>query len=272
MADALPPVPTPTGLGASASAGISDPIAARNRYSAADWRLLWADEFDVPGRPDPARWGYESGLVRNKEAQFYTVDRAENSCVRDGSLVITAIREPWEGAAYTSASLTSRDRFAFTYGKVEIRARLPDGRGLWPALWTLGQRQEGVRWPAIGEIDLMEYVGMHPDQVHFTVHTAAFNHVIGTQRGTRITVPRPWEAFHTYGLVWTPQALEWFFDGQPVFSFANDGAGSEHWPFDRPQYLIMNLAVGGAWGGQQGIDDSVFPAEFRVDYVRVWQK
>jgi Beta-glucanase/Beta-glucan synthetase len=178
----------------------------------------------------------------------------------------------WEGAHYTSASLTTRDRFAFVYGKIEIRARVPGGRGTWPALWMLGAGYPRVPWPLCGEIDLMEHVGFDPNRLHFTVHTAAYNHNQRTHRGTSIVVPDATAQFHRYGLIWTPERLEWFFNGEKVFEFANEGTGPEVWPFDAPHFLLINLAIGGAWGGQQGIDETVFPARFRVDYVRVWQR
>ncbi len=258
-------------LGGAATATVPDVPAAIAAYDDPEWVLRWGDEFTEAGRPDPSRWTYEKGLVRNGEAQFYT-DRPENIRVLEGSLIITARREPWEGAPCTSASLTSQGRFSFTGGKAEIRAKVPPGRGTWPALWTLGDNITTAGWPACGEIDLMEYVGMHPELVHFTVHTMAFNHTKQTQRGTRITEPRVWADYHRYGLVWTQSALTWYFDGRPVFAFANDGQGRDHWPFDQPHYLLMNLAIGGVWGGQKGIDEALFPAELRVDYVRVWQK
>lgn len=259
----------PASLGGS-SASALDPVAARARYEDAHWTLAWSDEFSAPGRPDPTKWTYEHGRVRNGEAQFYT-DRPDNVRVADGRLIITARKESWQGATCTSASVTSQGRFSFTYGKVEISAKVPAGRGTWPALWTLGDAITTVNWPACGEIDLMEYVGMNPERLYFTVHTKTFNHTKGTQRGHNVAQTRPWEDFHRYGLVWTPERLEWFFDGTPVFAFANDGQGPDHWPFTAPQYLLMNLAIGGAWGGQKGVDDALFPAEFRVDYVRVWR-
>ena len=269
------PAPPPPGFGATAVPSTAEAqglAAASLRYTSPDWVPTWSDDFETPGRPDPAKWTYEHGLVRNGEAQFYTRDRAENARVADGHLIITARKDPWEKSSYTSASLTTLDRFSFTCGKLEIRARVPKGRGTWPALWTLGANQNGPGWPACGEIDLMEYVGMIPDRLHFTVHTRAFNHTKGTQKGSNFTLAEPWKEFHRYGLIWTPERLEWFFDGQLVFSFANTGKGPDEWPFDSPQYLLMNLAIGGGWGGQKGIDDALFPAEFRIDYVRVWQR
>jgi len=250
----------------------ADDPEATARYGASSWRLLWNEEFDQAGALDPAKWDYERGLVRNKEAQFYTADRRENARVEDGQLVITARREPWQGSAYTSASVITRGKFSFCYGKLEIRAKIPTGRGTWPALWLLGDAKPKVGWPRCGEIDLMENVGFDPAKVHFTVHTGAFNHVKKTAKGRAIDVPRVQEDFHVYGLVWTKERLEFFFDGRKVHEFANDGQGPDHWPFDAPCYLLMNLAIGGAWGGQKGIDDAIFPVEFRIDYVRVWQQ
>lgn len=267
----------PPGFGGTAGPGGLDAAAARQRYVATDWHLAWSDDFTMPGRPNPAKWTYEEGLVRNGEAQFYTRDRAENARVEDGHLIITARKEPWQGAGYTSASLTTQGRFALTGGKIEIRAQLPRGRGTWPALWTLGDYDatkgwpEG-HWPRCGEIDLVEYVGMEPERFFFTVHTERYNHTKGTQRGHNVHVAEPWKDFHRFGLVWTSERLEWFLDGEPVFAYANDGSGPAAWPFDKPQFLLMNLAIGGGWGGQKGIDDTLFPAVMRVDYVRVWQR
>lgn len=270
---AEPESSAPGGLGGSDAAGAADAEEAAARYADPAWRLIWHDEFDGPSpAPDPAKWTYEHGLIRNREAQFYTVDRRENARVEDGQLVVVAHREPWESAAYTSASLTTEGLFAMRYGKIEIRARVPGGRGTWPAWWMLGTSHRVVGWPLCVEIDLMEHVGFAPDRVHFTVHTAAYNHTRGTHRGTSIVVPDAAEAFHRYGLIWSPERLEWFFNGEKVFAFANEGTGPEAWPFDEPHYLIVNLAIGGAWGGQRGIDETVFPAEFRVDYVRVWER
>lgn len=257
--------------GGGSSQGWADAAEAAVRYQSPQWQLIWQDEFVQPGLPDPQRWTYEYGRVRNREAQYYTRGRLENAAIEDGHLVITARRENWEGAEYTSASLTTQNTFAFTYGKVEVRAKVPPGRGTWPAIWTLGTQRAQTGWPECGEIDLMEYVGFDPDHFHFTVHTGAYNHRRGNQRGAKRPVAQSSEAFHTFGLLWTPERLEWFFDGEKVFEYRNEGTGHRAWPFDLPQYLIVNLAIGGAWGGQHGIDDSIFPARFLVDYVRVWQ-
>lgn len=232
--------------------------------------LVWSDEFEQPGAPDPAIWGYEVGMVRNKEAQFYTNDRRENARVEDGCLVIEARREPWEGAAYTSASLTTQGRKPICFGRIEIRAKIPTGRGMWPALWTLGENRQSVGWPMCGEIDILENVGFDPDGVHFNIHTKAFNHKIKTNKGKRIEMARPFDDFHVYAIEWTAKAITWSVDGTDQFALEDDGGGLEHWPFVADQYLIMNVAVGGGWGGAKGIDEAIFPQRMLVDWVRVY--
>ena len=261
----------PQSLGATSAehfaAGSRD---AAQRYASANWKLVWHDEFDAGTLPSPERWSYERGQLRNHERQYYTAGRAENARVTDGNLVITARSEPWEGADVTSASLTTKGRFPIRYGKLEVSAKIPTGRGTWPAIWMLGDTSRAP-WPSCGEIDMMENVGFDPEKVHFTVHTGAFNHRIGTQRSNAVIVPKVWADFHRYGVIWTPEKLEFFLDGEKVHEFANDGQGPEHWPFDQPHYLILNLAIGGDWGGQKGVDPAILPAEYRIDYVRYWQ-
>jgi beta-glucanase (GH16 family) len=233
-------------------------------------RLVWADEFNGDGVPDPSRWTYEVGYMRNNEWQHYTYARRENARVEGGLLTITARREVFESANLTSASLLTRERFTFTYGRVIIRAKVPPGRGVWPALWMVGTRVDRV-WPELGEIDIMEYVGYDPNTLHFTVHTGAYNYFKGTQQVSQHTIEAPWEDFHDYELRWTPERLEWYFDGLKVHEFVNDGSGEAGWPFDQPMYLRMNLAIGGSWGGREGVDDAIFPAEFQIDHVRIYQ-
>ncbi len=136
---------------------------------------------------------------------------------------------------------------------------------------ALGTNYEKAGWPHCGEIDLMEFVGFMPDVVHFTVHTDAFNHSRQNQQGTTLAVKKLSKEYHRYGLLWTPEELVWFFDGEPVFRYANTHTGESQWPFDQPLYLLMNLAIGGTWGGREGVDSAIFPSEFLIDYVRVWQ-
>jgi beta-glucanase (GH16 family) len=236
------------------------------------WRLVWADEFDVDGLPDDSRWTYEEGMIRNRESQYYTRARPENARVEGGNLVIEARRESYQGAEYTSASVNTYGKASWRYGRIEVRAKLPTGRGTWPAIWTLGTNRHQVGWPATGEIDIMENVGFDPDRIHGYVHTRAFNHTRGTQKGNSLIVPRPYENFHVYAVEWFPDRIDFFIDEEKHFTFANTGGGPDEWPFDQPQYLILNIAIGGAWGGQQGIDDSIFPQRFYIDYVRVYEQ
>ena len=256
--------------------------------AAEEWKLVWSDEFEKPGLPDPAKWEYEEGFVRNNELQYYTRARSDNARVVDGMLVLEARKEAFKNpsydpkskegwkrtralAEYTSASVTTRGKAAWTYGRIEVRAKIPTGRGMWPAIWMLGSdRSQG--WPACGEIDIMENVGFNPEIIHANIHTKKYNHVLGTNKGNRITVARPYADFHKYAIEWFPERIDFFFDDRKYFTYANEGTGPDAWPFDKAQYLILNIAVGGGWGGQQGIDDSIFPQQMYVDYVRIYQK
>jgi beta-glucanase (GH16 family) len=237
----------------------------------AGFTLVFSDEFETPGSLDPAKWGYEVGYVRNDEKQYYT-SRLENARVEGGMLVIEGRKESYQGYGYTSASVNTLGRFSLRYGRVEVRAKLPGGRGSWPAIWMLGTNISSTGWPACGEIDVMENVGFDPLRVHASVHTSAYNHTIGTQKTASTLVSDPAADFHVYAMEWYPDRIETFVDAARYFSFRNEGTGSRTWPFDEPQYLLINLALGGAWGGQQGIDDSRFPQRYLVDYVRIYQQ
>jgi beta-glucanase (GH16 family) len=258
--------------------------------SGADWRLVWSDEFEQPGAPDPAKWGYEEGCVRNNEAQYYTRDRRENARVENGMLVIEARKEQMknpayapdsgtkggagrarEFAEYTSASLTTRGKASWTQGRVEVRAKLPSGRGTWPAIWMLGTNITQVGWPACGEIDIMEFVGFEPGIIHANIHTRKYNHTQNNGKGDKITIPEASEGFHVYAMEWDGDHMDFFVDARKYFTYTNEKSGVEAWPYDSGQYLILNLAIGGSWGGQKGIDDAVFPARYYIDYVRVYQ-
>jgi beta-glucanase (GH16 family) len=238
--------------------------------AAAGWTLVFSDEFDTAGVLDPAKWGYEIGYVRNDEKQYYT-SRSENVRAEGGHLVIEGRKEAHQGYGYTSASINTRGRFELLYGRVEVRAKLPTGNGTWPAIWMLGTNISQVGWPTCGEIDVMENVGFEPTRIHGTVHTAAYNHVAGTAKGSSVTVSNPWEDFHVYAMEWYSDHIDVFVDGQRYFTFRNEGTGSRTWPFDKPHYLLVNLAIGGAWGGQKGIDDSAFPHRYLIDYVRIYK-
>lgn len=253
------------------------------------WNLVWQEEFDYEGLPDPEKWTQEYGFIRNEEAQYYTRERPDNARVEDGRLVIEAHKEQYPNAAYeedadhwrrtreyaeyTSASLTTEDRQHFQYGRIEVRARLPRGRGVWPAIWMLGENRRDVGWPRCGEIDIMEFVGFQPNTIHANVHTQAYNHTIGTGQGDTIEAEAPWDEFHLYGIEWDEERIDFFFDDDVYFTYEKEPeAGEAEWPFDQPFYLILNVAIGGAWGGQQGIDDDIFPQRMEVDYVRAYER
>lgn len=258
--------------GDSAAAGATQsPTTPTPAPGPAGWTLVFSDEFDTASPLDSAKWGYETGYIRNSEKQYYTT-RPENVRAEGGNLVIEARKENYQGFGYTSASINSLGKFEFTYGRVEVRAKLPTGNGTWPAIWTLGANRAQVGWPACGEIDIMENVGFDPLRIHGSVHTTAYNHTIGTQKTSIVSIANPWEDFHVYAMEWFADHIDVFVDGQKYFTFQNEGTGSRAWPFDKPQYLLINLAIGGSWGGQQGIDDTRFPQKYLVDYVRIYQQ
>jgi hypothetical protein len=248
-------------------------------------KLVWNEEFERDGLPDPAKWVYEEGFVRNREEQFYTRDRLENARVGRGELIITGRRErfrnprfdpaapkdaPWnrsrEWADYTAASITTKGKASWLYGRIEVRAKLPHGKGVWPAIWMLGTTGG---WPRCGEIDIMEFVGHTPDKTHATVHWSLEGK--HKSNGKALTVSKPWEDFHVHAVEWTAERMEFYYDQTKVHSYdlkLADEKGEN--PFRKPQYLLINLALGGSWGKQ--IDDTILPQEYRVDYVRVYQK
>ncbi len=245
----------------------------------AGYTLKWSDEFGKPGLPDTSLWRYDTGANKhgwaNHELQYYSDARPENSRVEDGNLIIEARKEDlkgksdWGGQHYTSARLLSKN--TYEYGYVEVRAQLPCGLGVWPAIWQLPAMKD-MSWPDDGEIDIMEYVGWNPDTIYHTVHTGLYNHVKGTQKGILKTMPAVCGQWHTYSLLWTPEEIKEGIDGRYYYRFRNEGTGSGAWPFDRPHELILNLAVGGDFGGKTGVDDSTMPWQFRIDYVRIYQK
>jgi beta-glucanase (GH16 family) len=242
------------------------------------WHLVWADEFNYTGLPDAKKWDYDVGGEGwgNKELEFYTARRKENARVENGHLIIEARKENWEGREYTSSRLVSRGRGDWTYGRFEVRAKLPSGRGTWPAIWMLPTGWTYGHWPNSGEIDIMEHVGFDPDVVHTSVHTQAYNHKINTQKSERIKVPTSRSEFNVYAVEWTPDEIRGFVNDRHFFTFRNErltnpAADYQQWPFDKPFHLLLNLAVGGTWGGQEGVDPSIWPQRMEVDYVRVYQ-
>ena len=238
--------------------------------------LVWADEFDKSGLPDPAKWRYDVGGHGwgNQELQYYTEAREENARVEDGKLIIEAWKEAHKGSEYTSARLLSRPEW--TYGRFEVRAKLPSGRGTWPAIWMLPDLEKYGGWPMGGEIDIMEHVGYNPDVVHASVHTKAYYHSIGTQKTATIDVPNSRSDFNTYAIDWTPAEIRAYVNDRHYFTFKNErlsnpDADARHWPFDHPFHYVLNVAVGGGWGGQQGVDPDIWPQRMEIDFVRTYE-
>ncbi|MFM9853126.1 MAG: family 16 glycosylhydrolase [Sphingomonadaceae bacterium] len=249
----------------------------------AGYELVWSDEFSKAGLVDPDKWRYD--VVRNQkgwfnnEKQYYADARAKNSRVENGHLIIEAHKEDMAGAGlpdwgkqkYSSARLVSKDAGSWTYGFFEIRAKLPCGVGTWPAIWMLPTDTK-VEWPKGGEIDIMEHVGFDPGVVHQSIHTLAFNFSNNTQKTTKRTIKDACQVMHKYQLLWTDQFILTGIDDAPIFLFKKETGNPKIWPFDRPQSLLLNIAVGGDWGGQKGIQDTAFPAKMEIDYVRVYQR
>lgn len=248
-------------------------------------KLVWSDEFDRPGRPDPAKWRAETGFIRNEEEQYYT-DRPENLRVEDGCLVIEARREihpnarhraeatDWREsralASVTSASLVSAAPHRWNRGRIEVRAKIPQALGTWPAIWMIGHADPHEPWPDCGEIDIMEAVGHSPDHVFSTIHTGRYNHRCKTEKQKALALPGLADDFHVYRLDWSPSVLQFFVDDRPLFEYEKESDDPAVWPYDRPHDLRLNLAIGGSWGGQKGIDTGAFPHRMLVDYVRIF--
>lgn len=240
------------------------------------YKLVWSDEFDKNGLPDPGKWQYDTEANEtgwyNNEKQYYAVKRLENSRVQNGKLTITARKErltsasDYGGQNYTSARLITRGKASWIYGYYEIRARLPCGRGTWPAFWMLGP--EEIPWPDNGELDIMEQVGKAPNIITGTIHTKATAGTDGI--GGETTIADPCGQFHTYTATWTSSEISIGVDNRSYFTYKNPGKGTASWPFNTRHYLIINLAIGGDMAG--AVDDSIFPVSMDIDYVRVYKK
>lgn len=252
-----------------------DSVLSPPKYVIDDSKPVWADEFNYTGAPDPTKWGYDIGGHGwgNQEKQYYTND-LKNSRVENGVLIIEARKEKMENNDYTSARLVTKNKADFLYGRFEFKAKLPKGRGTWPAGWMLAtEKSYGANyWPDNGEIDIIEHVGFDQDRIHGNIHTKAFNHTIKTNKGNNVVVPGISDSFHIYACEWTPDAISIEIDGNKYFTFPKQSSyGWAEWPFDKKFHMILNIAIGGGWGGQKGIDDSIFPQRMEVDYVRVYQ-
>jgi beta-glucanase (GH16 family) len=239
--------------------------------------MIWNDEFEVDGVPNSELWSYQLGNGcptlcgwGNNELEYYTSD-LENSRVENGVLVIEVHNNRDDSLInYSSGKIISKHKGDWKYGYFEIRAKLPLGRGTWPAIWMLPTEWKYGDWPKSGEIDIMEHVGYDEGNVHGTVHTEAFNHKKGTEKGKVYKVENP-DQFHIYAINWTPDKIEFFVDGNLYNTFLNNGKGSAYWPYDQEYHLLLNVAVGGDWGGREGVDDTIWPVRMEIDYVRVYE-
>ncbi|GIG20768.1 hydrolase [Cellulomonas chitinilytica] len=240
--------------------------------AAAPGDVLWSQEFDGAAgtAPDPSVWGYDvgGGGWGNGELESYTTSRSNSALDGNGNLVITARREA--DGSYTSARLQTNDKVEIAYGRVEARIQIPRGQGIWPAFWMLGGDFPQTSWPGSGEIDIMENVGYEPHRVHGTVHGPGYSGgsgITGTYQH-----PQGWsfaDAFHTFAVDWKPGSITWSVDGNVYHQVTRASVGSNPWVFDKKFFLILNVAVGGAWPGNPDAT-TVFPQQMKVDYVRVY--
>ena len=253
--------------------GCSNKSTVKQEEKEKKWELIWNDEFDYEGLPDENKWDYDAGGVGwgNAEQQFYTAYDTETARVSNGVLIIEAHKKWHLGMPYKSARVVTRGRGDFLYGKIEVCAKLPKGRGIWPAIWMMPTEQKYGGWPSSGEIDIMEMVGFEQDIIHMSVHTESFNHKIGTHKTSYAYLKGASDEFHIYSIEWYPDKIYFLLDGKEYFRFTKMGDNYKVWPFDQKFYIILNIAVGGTWGAAKGIDNSIFPQRMEVDYVRVYK-
>lgn len=232
---------------------------------------IWSDEFTNAGGLDLSKWGYDLGGNGwgNGELQYYT--EGKNLHIHNGMLTIEARKENLGSNHYTSTRISTKGKGDWLYGRFEMKAIVPTGKGTWPAFWMLPTDNAYGIWPNSGEIDIMEHVGYDPNRIHSTVHTLDFNHMKGTQVGNQLSIPTATTDFHVYRVDWTPDYVRGFIDDKQYFEFKNSGKGFGAWPFNKRFHLLVNLAVGGGWGGKEGVDPAAFPVEYKIDYVRVYK-
>ena len=242
--------------------------------SALAWELVWSDEFSGEGLPDANKWTTEVGYLRNQEKQYYTGNRTENVRIENGNLILECHKDNFKipdagNALYSSVSLTTQAHQEWQYGKFEVRAKMPQGNGVWASLWLMGASDsKGSPWPACGEIDIAEHVGKEPENIYGTVHFQ--DEGKHRKEAFLFTETNIYKDFHVYVTEWGPDRIEFYCDGKKygTFSLINAGAGSSN-PFHHPFFLMISLALGGSWGGP--IDDAMLPQRILVDYVRVYQ-
>lgn len=233
-------------------------------------KLVWSDEFDGDTL-NTDNWSYETNVDVNNEWEKYTTG-TQNITVKNGILTITAkkIGAGQHKYDYTSGRINTAGKHEFLYGRMEIRAKLPSGTGTWPAIWMLGSDIGTVGWPACGELDIMEHVGYDPLWIQGSIHTPSSYG--NTVNNGRLELKDCESAFHVYGMTWTPDKIEYYIDDptKPYYVYNPSVKNDSTWPFNKPCFFILNLAIGGTWGGAKGVDDSIFPVQMQVDYVRVY--
>jgi beta-glucanase (GH16 family) len=235
------------------------------------WDLVWADSFNTyTGLPDPTKWAYETGAGGwgNNELENYTANRLENARVDSGNLIIEARNDNYQNSQYSSVRMHSIGTGNWTYGRMEIRAKLPFGKGTWPALWMMPTSSSYGGWPASGEIDIMEHVGSDQGNIHFSTHCLKYYFRLGNQKTAIKMVADCSTAFHVYAMEWTPDTIRGYVDTSLYFINPNEHSGWQAWPFDKPFHFIFNIAIGGDWGGT--VDNSIFPQRMYVDYAKVY--
>jgi len=240
--------------------------------------LVIQDEFDVDGAPDSSLWSFDIGNGEgtdegegwgNNELQYYT-NRAENAIVQNGVLIITAKKESYEGASYTSAKILTKGKFDQTYGRFEARMWLPYGQGMWPAFWLLGNNIDDVKWPNSGEIDIMENRGQEPTITNGSLHGPGYSAGLAITKAYDLQDDRLDTGFHVFGIEWGPEYINYYIDDVLYNQITPEDVTGE-WVFDQPFYIIINLAVGGTFVGPPD-DQTSFPQTMLVDYVRVYKK
>lgn len=260
----------------SCSLKTHDDESAKESSDMENTRLVWSDEFDSD-EIDLSRWEIITGDgcpelcgFGNNELQYYS-DREQNLRVEKGRLLIQAVKDSLGSKAYTSGKLVSRQKGDWKYGRIEVKAKVPTGKGTWAAIWMMPTLERETEWPLDGEIDIMEHVGYNPGTIYGASHTGKYNHIRGTQRVDSIFLKEIGQDFHIYALEWDEESMTWFVDDQEFQMIEKNGDDYEGWPFDQTYHMILNLAVGGNWGGKYGVDDKIWPQTLEVDWVRVYQ-
>jgi beta-glucanase (GH16 family) len=234
--------------------------------------LVWSDEFDG-NTINPATWTFETGNNNgwgNAELENYT-ERTQNAFVSKGNLIIEARKESLAGSAYTSARMITKNKQVFTYGRIDIRAKVPTGKGIWPALWMLGNNIDQAGWPACGEMDIMELVGQEPNKVHGTLHWGATTNLHASKEaGYTLASGTFDQQFHVFSMVWVKDQVQIYIDDILYNTITTANTGGSNYPFNSNFFFIFNVAVGGTWPGPPDAN-TVFPQRMIVDYVRVFQ-